>query len=63
MLTENINKEILLVFDYLVAMIGPYGDIYLIIRTLHYVGLHDYIDGEITWMWETVGEPTYLSVD
>jgi hypothetical protein len=32
----------------LVTMIGPYGDIYLIIHTLHYVGFHD---GEITWMW------------
>jgi hypothetical protein len=51
MLTEKINKEILLVFDCLITMIGPYGDIHLIIHTLHYVGFHDYVDGEITWMW------------
>jgi hypothetical protein len=57
MLTENLNKEILLFFDCLVTMIGPYGDIYLIIHTLHYIGFHDYVDGEITWMcrlWEAL---------
>jgi hypothetical protein len=51
MLIENINKEVLLVFDCLVTVIGPYGDIYLIIHTLHYVGFYDFVDGEITWMW------------
>jgi hypothetical protein len=60
MLTENINKEMLLVFDCLVTMIGAYGDIYLIIHTLHYAGFHDYVDGEITWMY--CGRPYLLGV-
>jgi hypothetical protein len=58
--TENINKEMLLVFDCLVTMIGPYGDIYLIIHTLHYVGFYDYVDGEITWM--CCGRPYLLGM-